>query len=489
MRIRRTALFLLAGLALGELFYVGVFEWVARSGQLEEWINRRPDKVRMQFASAHSYFPFRVTLEKLDLAVQSTRLQWRVTADEASGWISPTPLLARRFRVEAARASGVEFALRRRIDAAGDPLPPTEFLPSIGEFAAQRKPQRAGTPLRPLWSFEFPRVAARKVRSLWLEQLRVAGEMRASGGFSIRRRREAEVEGSRIEIQGGTLALAGEPLAGEVGGRVSFSSVPYVYREHRGLAALPYLDAAAKLEGTAFAGALLRRYLARLPWLEFDDQPIPFHADMKMRRGALVAGSSFSTEKAAQAIQFFGFEARGIAGLRFGVHRSVDGDRADLELRYDDFELRRRRSDPAVISGSGLSLAASTHDLRPFGFPDDGKVLLDLGEAQIIDLVGFSDLIPTSAGLALAGGKGGVHGRLEIDRESAKGEVKARLTNVALLSNGVRFTGGLALEVPIMSQDLPGRQFDFAGAKLEPHRFPALAGPWRRWLRWLRWLR
>ncbi|MEO8196675.1 MAG: hypothetical protein ABI689_08130 [Thermoanaerobaculia bacterium] len=466
MKLRRRHLFLLAGLALGELFYVGAFEWVARSGQLAGWINRRPDRVRMEFAAAHSYFPFLVTLQKLDLAVQTARVQWHLTADETRGWIAPLPLLARRFRVETARAVGVEFAVRRRFDTAGEPLPPSEFLPAIGEFAGEQKPPRTGTLLRPVWSFEFPRLTAHEVRSLWLEQLRVTGEMEAKGGFSIRRRLQAEVEASRIEVQAGTLTLAGQPLAGEVRGSVAISSVPYEYRDHRGLAALPYLDAAAQLDGTAFAGTLLRNYLARMPWIEFEDAQIPFHADLKMRRGTLVAGSSFSTEKAPQAVQFFGFEARGTAMVRFDVRHDTAGERAELDLRYDDFELRRSAAGLAVVAGSGLSLFATTRDLRAGGLPDDGRVRLDLGQAHVVDLAGFSDLFPPSAGLVIAGGKGEVHGRLDVDRESAKGAVAARLTRVKLVSNGVTFTGGLALDLPIVSHDLSGRQFDLAGAQL-----------------------
>ncbi len=467
MKLRRTLLFLLAGLVLGELLYVGAFEWAARSGRLARWLSARPDKFRMEFASAHSYFPFRVSIEKLDLAVQSTRVQWHLTADTVDGWIAPVPLLARRFRVEQAAATGVEFALRRRFDATGKPLPASEFLPSIGEFSAPMKPQRTGTPWKPLWNFEFPRLAVSEVRGLWLEQLRVEGDMKAAGGFSIRRRREAEVEEGRIEIRRGVLTLAGQPLAGAVEGNVGISSAPYEYREHRGLASLPFFDATAKLEGSAFAGALLSRYLSRMPWIEFDDGPIPFHSDLRMRRGTLVAGSSLFTDKAAHAIRFFGFEARGIAELHFDVHREAAGDRAEFALRYDKFELRRRREGPAVIAGSGLSLVASTLDLRPAGLPDDGKVRLDLGKAHIVDLAGFSDLIPTSAGLALAGGKGKVQGGLDIDQNSAQGELQARLTDVALISNGVRFTGGLELELPMKSRDLPRRHFDLSGAKLE----------------------
>ncbi len=134
MTIRRTALVLLAGLALGELFYVGAFEWVARSGQLARWINRRPDKAQFLFRSAHSWFPFRVTLAGVDLSVQTPRLQWRLRCERASGWIAPAPLLARRLRVESATLSDAEFGLRLRADTPQEAAAREAFLPPSRPF-------------------------------------------------------------------------------------------------------------------------------------------------------------------------------------------------------------------------------------------------------------------------------------------------------------------------------------------------------------------
>ncbi len=210
MKIRRSALYLLAGLLLGELFYVGAFEWVARSGRLEHWVNRRPDKVHFAFREAHSWFPFRVALEGLDLAVQTPHLQWRLQCDEVTGWIAPAPLLARRLRVESAIATGVEFGLRRRADSPQEAAGRAALLPPIPAFplAGTPPPPR---PLRPAWNFEFPRVRATGVRRLWIEQARLTGAMRAEGGFAIRRRTEAEVERSQLEIIGHVVPTASTP--------------------------------------------------------------------------------------------------------------------------------------------------------------------------------------------------------------------------------------------------------------------------------------
>jgi len=481
VRIRRSALYLLAGLLLGELFYVGAFEWVVRSGRLERWVNRRPDKVHFTFREAHSWFPFRVELAGLDLTVQTPRLQWRLRCDDVSGWIAPAPLLARRLRVESATATGVEFGLRRRAGSPQEAAAREALLPPIAAFPLTGTPARP-LPVRPAWNFEFPRVSAGQVRSIWIEQLRLHGDLQATGGFAIRRRTEAEVESSQLEITAGVLELAGAPLAQGLQGALTFSTAPYAYREHRGLDALPHLDSSATLSGEIFAAPLLRSYLARAPWLEFEDSATAFDAALEMRRGALVPGSRLHTEKASRTLRFFGFEATGEALLRFDVQRDATGGHADLAVGFDDFELRRSAAGQAVVGGTGLALLASTRDLRASGLPDDATIRIDLGEARLLGLEGFSDLLPASAGLKLAGGEGAVRGRFEAalgagESGTASGSVSARITQAALISNGVRFTGDLAIDLPAESQDLAGRRFDLTGTRIELTDFTAPAAP------------
>ena len=54
--------------------------------------------------------------------------------------------------------------------------------------------------------------------------------------------------------------------------------------------------------------------------------------------------------------------------------------------------------DEAVVGGTGLSLLATTRDLRAGGLPDDATIRIDLGEARLLDLAGFSDLLPPRRG-------------------------------------------------------------------------------------------
>lgn len=191
-----------------------------------------------------------------------------------------------------------------------------------------------------------------------------------------------------------------------------------------------------------------------------------------MRRGVLVDGSRLHTEKASRTLRFFGFEATGQAVLNFDVQRDATGGHADLAVGFDDFALRRSAAGQPVVGGTGLALLATTRDLRAGGLPDDARIQIDLGEARLLDLAGFTDLLPPSAALELAGGQGEVHGHFEAElgageAGAARGAVSARITEATLISNGARFTGAVALDVPITSRDLAGRRFDLAGTRIE----------------------
>ena len=123
-----------------------------------------------------------------------------------------------------------------------------------------------------------------------------------------------------------------------------------------------------------------------------------FDAALEMRRGALVPGGHLHTEKASRTVRLFGFEASGTARLNFDVLSDSSGGHADLAVGFDDFALRRSTAGAPVVGGSGLTLLATTRDLRAGGLPDDARIRIDLGEARLLDLAGFSDLLPPSAG-------------------------------------------------------------------------------------------
>lgn len=471
-RLRR-ALFALAAF---EIVYVLAFEWAARSGHLATWINRRPEKIAISFASAHSFLPFWVRATGLDLHGQTPRQRWRVRADRAGGWISPVGLFRRTIRFPSIRAEGGDFWLRREQLAPAGPeeaalaavraarMPPLDALPPL---AVPRAPSA-----KPKWSFELPRIAASGFREVWLGQLRLAGEIGAHGSFAMYSGRELEVGPSRLEFAGIRAAIGETEVGRALGGSADLSIARYPFKEARGLAALPSISGKADLRGEVAERELLGLFLQRAPWLSFGETLGALSAHLEVENGQVLPSTQAEFAHPDLEISAFDFRAAGDAHIRFAirpVEGGADGQQAALVVQYNDFAVRSGGEPTPHIVGSGLSLVATTPALDLESVLNSTRVRIDLGTARIPDLAAFNPWIPASSGLVLAGGGGALSGHLDADlaANEAHGEFRAAIDAAQVRFRDLDLAGSVGVEVRIPSADLDRRTFDLSGTRLE----------------------
>ena len=478
-RRRRRLLLALGAIVALELAWVLTFEWAAKSGRLERWIARRPQRFQLSFAEAHSYFPLHVHLDRLRMACQTPRWQWKIEARSADALISPWPLLTRTLKFERLRGADLVFQARRR---PSDEILQASSVPEIPDFTSIPGGIELDPPVKTPWSFELPRVELDAIREIWVEKVRLEGLLSAQGGFAIRDREKAEIYPSKIRAANATLFVAGDRLARLLSGSVSGRLAPYAYRVERGLKLLPHLSGRSRLRGEIRESALLARYLPRADWLELDDEPATFTSEIVVEKGALGVGSRLTAERPRRTIGIFGFETRGETRLQFAVNRDEQGPLGILNLRFNAFDVRFRGFEEPQVAGRGLEIVIRSRDLDLAHPSDDARITVDLGEARIPDLRSFQPLLPRSSGLEIRGGDGDIHARLEIDlaRGSAFGGLSAIVERAAATLDDLSFEGRIDLEVPMSSRDLLGRRFDLAGARLDLSGFrvpPAKGAP------------
>ena len=469
-RRRRRLLLALGALVTLELAWVLTFEWAARSGRLERWIARRPQRFQLAFAEAHSFFPLHVRLDGLRMACQTPRWQWSVEARSADALISPWPLLARTLRLERLRGDELTFHARRRSSAEA---PAAGAVPEIPEFAVTPASFAPPPPGKRPWSFELPRLELAGIHEIWVENVRLEGLLSATGGFAVRDRREARIYPSAIRVANGTLSISGHRVARLLSGSLSGRLAPYPYRVERGRKVLPHLTARSRLRGQIQESALLARYLSNVDWLELDDEPAKFDSEVVIENGALAAGSSLTAERPRRAIGIFGFETRGETRLDLAVTRDDQGPLGTLKLRFHAFDVRRRGFAEPLVQGRGLEIGIRSRDLDLAQPHTDAHLTIDLGEARIPELRSFQPLLPQGSGLRIQGGDGDIHARLEIDlaRGAAFGGLSALIERAAATFDDLPFEGRIDLELPISSRDLPGGRFDLGGSRLDLSRF------------------
>ncbi|MCB1008922.1 MAG: hypothetical protein KDB94_08505, partial [Acidobacteria bacterium] len=102
-------------LLLGALFVCATLGWrwafaaVRDDGRLSEWVNRRPERLRIEWRAVESRWPGRLEVEGLRIAGRTERRLWELTAEHVEGSLAPSPLLRRELRFDRIRARGVVF--------------------------------------------------------------------------------------------------------------------------------------------------------------------------------------------------------------------------------------------------------------------------------------------------------------------------------------------------------------------------------------------
>lgn len=471
---------LAVGLLAAEVAYVAAFALAAESGLLARWLDRRPEKIGFSFASARSWVPFHVAATGLEVRGQTPRLRWRLTVDEASGWLSPLPLLGRRVRLVGVEAHGVTAQILRAgpPEAAGaeaEPGPPqadperARWLPPIPPLAPPPSPPR---PVRPKWSIEVPRAEVEGVREVWIDELRLTGEITAVGGFAQRAGREAEVFPSRATVREALLAVGDAPAADALAGTAELEVAPWPFQEERGWAMLPRVTGRAELDGRLSVAGLLAHFgLAR--WVEVEPVPTPATIRLAVRSGAIAPGSRIELAPSPLRMRLLDFEATGRASARLETAEDEAGPRGDLRVEFEAFELFPRGAQAPDLTGTGLALTATTRDLLLQPRPRSGSARVDLGTARLADLARLDRLLPASLPLTLVGGSGSVAGGLDVDLGSlaARGLVATRIEDAAVRYRDLDLAGDVAIDLALASPDLLTRTFDLAGTRLELRDF------------------
>ena len=464
------------GLLLIEVLYVVAFEWAARSGNLAQWVNRRPEKIAISFTSAHSYLPFQVSASGLELHGQTPRQRWRLRADRVGGWLSPLGLFRRTVRFSRADAEGGEFWLRREAAPPAGPeeaallevrearMPPIAALPPL----AVPRPD----PTRPKWSFELPRIAASGFREVWLRQLRLVGEIGARGSFAMYSGRELAVGPSRIEFSGIRAAIGEAEVGRALAGGTDLRIARYPFKEERGRAAFRFISGTADVRGEVAESALLGLYLQRAPWLVFGETPGALTGHLEVESGQVQPGTHAEFVHPDLETSAFDFRATGDARIDFNIQPDESGSgqqEAVLVVKYDDFAVRSGAEEQPQFIGSGLSVVATTPALDLGSILNSTRVKIDLGTARIPDLAAFNSWIPASSGLVLASGDGALSGSLDADlaANDARGEFRAAIDAAKVRYRGLDLAGSVTVEVRIPSADLERRTFDLTGTKVE----------------------
>jgi hypothetical protein len=458
----------LAATALLEAGWLAAFAWSLRSGWLLGLANRRPDKIRVELASARSYWPGMIDVEGLRITGRTPRVDWDVRVDRFRGEIALPDLVARRFEVAAAEARGVELVSTPRLSA--PPLSGPANLPPPAVVVAHATAPATAPPRAGHWSFVFHNLQVDEIRSVKLDETEFRGNARGRGGFEIDgRSRRARVETSRVELAELGVWRRGEPLGRHIGGEIDLRMLSWPYAEKRGRDLLPYASGRLRLDGELDDRPLLDELLRRAPWIRVQPALSTISADLRFDRGILLGPGRLVARRPASQAQLLDFDVTGSNELDVAVVSRLGGRAtADWQLRFADFSVRSGEAAAPLLTGSDLVLAGHSDDPEMGDLASGTEIQLDLGRARLPDLTRLAFWLPASTRLELLEGSASVSGttRLRLADRALHGEIRVLVERARLRWAGVELDGRIDATLALAGADLERRSFDVSGSHL-----------------------
>jgi hypothetical protein len=477
-RFRRILLGLLAALGALEVAYVAAGLYLVRSGQVERWINKHPEKLRVTFDSAFSVIPGVVHFRGFRIVQQGRGSQLEGVVDGGWGTIDLLELPARRVHVVGLRASGVEFRLRPRpktAEEAAGPMP--DGLPRIEGVPWEPYPGPPPGPPKAKrgWTVVFTGARLDRVREVWIGPRHLRGPGTVHASVTVGGDKRVSIRDVDARFEKASSSLGGQQGSSDLTLRLRGRMEPFDPKETKGLALLPLVHARVEIDGRLPSGAAaLDYYLRNAPWVTFSGGEAQLSARLEVAGGRLKPGGHVELSPTDLRARFAGFTAEGRATTRLDVEDAAGGPQARLAVGFETYGLLRTEdATEPVLRGTGLRITAASPATIGTLPPSDFTGRIELGRAEIPRLTFVNDFLPGGAGFRVKGGSATAEGAFDVAEggRSCKGSLTVKGSEIAFDAAGVETAGTLSLSLVVPRGDLLALTFGVDGTRLDLERF------------------
>jgi hypothetical protein len=458
----RTRRWAAVAVVFGVLAVTLVAENVAVNVLLPPLLADRPERVLVDYDLAWTFLPGWVHVRGLRVRVQGSGDQWVVTADRASGWVSPTGLRDHHLRLSEVTADGVRVKYRLR-RAPGEV--PGQWEPEITGLENPPDPAPEDLyPARPPWQV-LVSTGALWVEEVWLQDYRWEGTARVGLECLF-----AETADARLEVESSAGSVwFGDQLAADrlvLSTTLALDGVPR--RRSLGRDTLRYLSAQGRATADVGSLSFLESYLAAVPWLTVDGTG-NLEAAWDVSGGTFRPGSRMTAWTDALAVGFDTYEARGDGTLSAWVDAG-EAPLSHLVLAFGAFTVGTEGA-PALIEGEGFVVGVTTADVsvaEPF---TTAEVELDLPPSSLPDVSRFDALLPEGLGLSLTGGAATVTAHLAVTSEGVgAGVVDVAGESLQAEFDDLQLRFDLSLRAVLAEARVAEGFYDLSGTQLELRR-------------------
>jgi hypothetical protein len=423
--------------------------------------------LRLDYASAYSFFPGRVHVEGLTLRGREQAVEWFLTLDHVDAVVSLGDLLHHTFHATRLRSSGFAIRARLRLDRVDATPDVVAALPAIAGFADPplRDEGPGQAPLTDatyhLWAVDLEDVDVEHVREVWIHTLRAEGDTHVRGRWLFHPQRGLDVGPATAEANGVDFSYGSIPLATGIRGTFGTAVEPFDLREVHGLDVLDHVSYDGHLEGRAVVAEVLR-LLAPRRGVRFSRWEGPFDAHVVLDHGKLLDGTHVSSETTDAVIEAAGLALEAPIRTELGVTDRV----ATIDTQVSGLRISRLGLEHARVASISATVTSRQLRLARLG-GGDVRFSLDVGGARTNDLGAWQRHSSPTSVFAVQSGTGTAEGHAEGSLVEEGGWAVGHATLVAddvVVGMGPAVaTGNLAAHVDLRRGTWANRKVDLSG--------------------------
>ena len=428
---------------------------------LRRLVNAESPAIHLEYRSAWSAWPGRVHAEGVRLTSQDRGVQWQLDLDRVTASIAVWELPRRIFHATRVRAQGVSFALRRRIPGPEVTPERLEGLAPVAGFAPAPIAEEGPEDDLPDWRYRLftvwlEDVAAGGVRSIWIDRMRLEGDVQAAGAFYLKPLRRALI--APAELWGDSLLLSHgrSRVAEQLRARAKLSLGPFDPRGVTRETVLRGLDLEA--EGTGRLAGIA--FLSQAVGLPLRGGTGPVRLQVRVERGVVQPGTAASAEVADAAARAGGLAASvRLLSASFEVRR---GAPARVRIEARDASAGPGEVAAARISLTRLELEGDAPDL---GAPRPARrTTFDVRGGRLSDAGRLAAALGVPTG-RVDGGHGAFALHLGGPSSRLSGWVRASLAAGRARIQGMALHGDVSVDASVRDLD-PWRGGDLSGTQV-----------------------
>ncbi len=293
----------IAAVALYAIYLVAMNAFI-RTRLFRNAIDFDPNAFTVEYTNAYSLFPTRVHVDDLRIRGRDSSVEWILAIDHADFRLSPLELLHHRFAAHHVRGDGLSLRARLYVDSKDVTPELTAELPPVPGFSDPPLNPEGPKPTLTdaqynLWSVDLEDVDAANVREIWIQSVRLAGDMHVSGRWLFRPERwldigPAHVDAHRLEATIGEATNGKKALATSVETSLDVTVSPFDVRVPVGFEILKYVTIDGDVRGEVATSNLIG--LAKIEGVKVNaDRRDPFKARLRIEEGVLHHGTRFET--------------------------------------------------------------------------------------------------------------------------------------------------------------------------------------------------